>query len=292
MKDTVNIISDSTGSSINLNLKNKDLDYKDSVISIYSSDSVKNKSEEYSIRSFKIYGTQTELNNLLNKYSEKSQFLELPGRIVVSEFLTSEVLPEKYYKQLVAEKTLTRVKGTIDLSRGTENQYNNHLKRDSKKELIKTKEGENVLVFFEYDPTNTIQDKLIDIPAFSDELKIEVRIVTQESKIDNQLKTSSVDDVVYTKYKYKVADFLIIISVIVGIIIGVIYSSVTLPIIGFSIFLVLTYLYGSIFKHLLAPNSRWSIVLIIIVGIIGIYLLGTFFEGCGGGEPDSGWRKP
>ena len=292
MKDTVNIISDSTGSSINLNLKNKDLDYKDSVISIYSSDSGKNKSEYYSIRSFEIYGTETELNNFLNKYSAKSQFQELPGRIVVSEYLTSEILPEKYYKQLVDEKTRTRVKGTIDLSRGTENQYNNHLKRDSKKELIKTKNGDNILVFFEYDPTNTIQDKLIDVSLFLDKLKIEERNIIIESKIENQVKSSSIDYKVYAKYKYKVEDYLIIIGAILGIILGIIYSSVVLPIIGFSIFLVLTYLYGSIFKHLLAPNSRWSIILIIIVGIIGIYVLGSFFEGCGAGEPDSGWRKP
>jgi uncharacterized membrane protein YuzA (DUF378 family) len=60
-----------------------------------------------------------------------------------------------------------------------------------------------------------------------------------------------------------------------------------LAIVGFFSFII-----GDMLKHILAPSSSWSVLLYIIVGIVAIFVLGTVFEGCGGSEPDSGWRRP
>jgi hypothetical protein len=113
--------------------------------------------------------------------------------------------------------------------------------------------------------------------------------------INKESASTSIDfyqDSTKIKQNRAISKAAILLTIIGVITIAILFSNYFLGVVGLGIFILLTYLFGSISKELFAPNSKWSFVLILIVGLISIYLLGSLSEGCNSSEPDSGWRRP
>jgi hypothetical protein len=294
-----------------INWENKYCDYSGSILQLIVYEPITRNGQQINdFRRCIIYGTKSELDYFIHVNIERGSEIALKGRIVVKEFLESSV-PENY-------------KARLDQNKPWEEAVNYKLLQDYKTTSYLTFKGERILRFFDYDSTGDEKDVIIENTDIASNNKTITSIpsvdsvnVQSESKTvpENTFRKTNVSPTLNTKTVSKpevksnsgqtndnnsnhqrkshtTSNVLFVIGLLTIVFFAFMFKNITMIIVGAAIVGFLSYLIGGIVQGPTKSTSFGSTIITIVIGIIAIIVISYAFGGCGGSEPDSGWRRP